>query len=868
MNDIAVSVADGGVITPSVTNGDTVNVTIGATSTLVGVTISATGERGPTGQAGPANSLSIGTVVGGSLASATITGSAPSQTLNLVLPKGDTGSQGPQGPQGPAGSNGGVSLSDSTPQSLGTASAGTSTTASRSDHVHSSPTISGISGLQAALDGKSGISHTHTASQITDRSTALVTSVNGQTGDVTVSGGSGSSYTLPTASSTTLGGVKVSGGGISISSGVLAADVTSVAGRTGSVTLAISDVSGLQSALDGKQASGTYATLVSGTVPSAQLPSYVDDVLEYANAAAFPSSGDTGKIYVALDTNKISRWSGSTYIEISPSPGSTDSVPEGSTNLYFTTARAAAAATNASNLSAGTLPAARLPSTAVTAGSYGSASAVSTFTVDASGRLTAASSTAVAIGSGAVSGLAASATTDTTNASNISSGVLPAARLPAATQTTLGAVVVGDGLAVSSGLVSSTGIVGENEAIDGGMWDAFWRTITITQQPSTQTAASGAASFSSVATVSPRGRPHYQWQKSEPGNISWTESLSSTHPFYSAASFGANKFVVIANDTISTSADGTTWTTTSFSGASYASDLFFASPRYLGSKFVAVLSGSSSYIGISDDGVSWSLKNLPGQKAWKDVAYGNGIYVAVCGDISTGNAATSSDGGDSWQSGTISALTSFGVYAVEYGAGVFVALGEGKIATSSNGTSWTERSVPSPYGGYARRDIAYGNGVFAAVGWYTVGSSVVGVAVTSPDGITWTVRSMPALKWVQVSFGNGLFIAVATNDNVNTIATSPDGINWTQRTVYRSAFWNPPVYGNGVFIMTSRFDGVTASGVAAVGAQAWSNVSGGTSATLSLSNVTNSDNGNQYRVSVSADGANSLASNAVTLLVS
>lgn len=65
--------------------------------------------------------------------------------------------------------------------------------------------------------------------------------------------------------------------------------------------------------------SGAYATLVDGKVPASQLPSYVDDVLEYANLAAFPGNGETGKIYVALDTNKTYRWSGSGYVEISPS---------------------------------------------------------------------------------------------------------------------------------------------------------------------------------------------------------------------------------------------------------------------------------------------------------------------------------------------------------------------------------------------------------------------------------------------------------------------------------------------------------------------------------------------------------------------
>lgn len=60
------------------------------------------------------------------------------------------------------------------------------------------------------------------------------------------------------------------------------------------------------------------ATLDSGgKVPSNQLPSYVDDVLEYSSLSNFPVTGESGKIYVALDDNKVYRWSGSTYVEIS-----------------------------------------------------------------------------------------------------------------------------------------------------------------------------------------------------------------------------------------------------------------------------------------------------------------------------------------------------------------------------------------------------------------------------------------------------------------------------------------------------------------------------------------------------------------------
>ena len=56
-----------------------------------------------------------------------------------------------------------------------------------------------------------------------------------------------------------------------------------------------------------------------GRVPSSQLPSYVDDVLEYASLSVFPVTGESGKIYIALDTNKQYRWSGTEYVEISSS---------------------------------------------------------------------------------------------------------------------------------------------------------------------------------------------------------------------------------------------------------------------------------------------------------------------------------------------------------------------------------------------------------------------------------------------------------------------------------------------------------------------------------------------------------------------
>lgn len=72
--------------------------------------------------------------------------------------------------------------------------------------------------------------------------------------------------------------------------------------------------------LSQKGANNGVATLDNaGKVPTSQLPSYVDDVLSFASKSGFPSTGETGKIYVAEDTNLTFRWSGTAYVEISPS---------------------------------------------------------------------------------------------------------------------------------------------------------------------------------------------------------------------------------------------------------------------------------------------------------------------------------------------------------------------------------------------------------------------------------------------------------------------------------------------------------------------------------------------------------------------
>lgn len=135
-------------------------------------------------------------------------------------------------------------------------------------------------------------------------------------------------------------------------------------------------------------ASGVASLDSGGKVPAAQLPSYVDDIVEGANLAAFPGTGETGKIYVALDTGYTYRWSGSAYVRVGANALTADEA------LKLTTARNIAITGdltwNVNFDGSGNVTAAgTLANSGVAAGTYNNvATQVRPFTVDAKGRIT------------------------------------------------------------------------------------------------------------------------------------------------------------------------------------------------------------------------------------------------------------------------------------------------------------------------------------------------------------------------------------------------------------------------------------------------------------------------------------------------
>lgn len=137
--------------------------------------------------------------------------------------------------------------------------------------------------IKSALDGKSNTGHTHDDRYYTE--SEINTKLNAK---------ANSSHTHTKSQIT------------DFPTSMPASDVYSWAKAASKPSYTIGEVSG-----------NLPASRISGTIAAANLPSYVDDVLEYASFSKFPTKGESGKIYTALDTNKIYRWSGSAYVVIS-----------------------------------------------------------------------------------------------------------------------------------------------------------------------------------------------------------------------------------------------------------------------------------------------------------------------------------------------------------------------------------------------------------------------------------------------------------------------------------------------------------------------------------------------------------------------
>ena len=176
--------------------------------------------------------------------------------------------------------------------------------------------------------------------------------------------------------------------------------------------------------------------------------------------------------------------------------------------------------------------------------------------------------------------------------------------------------------------------------------------------------------------------------------------------------------------------------------------------------------------------------------------------------------------------------------SVAYGNSTYVAVSRTSsnvAATSSDGVTWTKRTLPfvANWNG-----ICYGatSALFVAVcsDITTTGGTQIGsrFCATSPDGITWTRRAMPANQsWNAVASNGTSFVAVggdATNAATTGAASSTDGITWVAATMATSQVWNAVAYGGARYVAVGTG---TATNYDTDGAGTWTNGATVTSAT-------------------------------------
>lgn len=203
-----------------------------------------------------------------------------------------------------------VAKTTTTPKANGTAAIGSETKYAAGDHVHPTDTT-----RAAASDLTS-----HTGDTTVHITASERTAWNGKAGTSTAT--QSANGLMSSADKKKLDGVATGATANTAASATPSANGTAAVGTSAKYAredhVHPTDTTRMAASLKGT-ANGVAELDANGLVPTSQLPSFVDDVLEYNGTSAFPSTGETGKIYVDTSANKTYRWGGSSYVEISPS---------------------------------------------------------------------------------------------------------------------------------------------------------------------------------------------------------------------------------------------------------------------------------------------------------------------------------------------------------------------------------------------------------------------------------------------------------------------------------------------------------------------------------------------------------------------
>lgn len=284
--------------------------------------------------------------------------------------------------------------------------------------------------------------------------------------------------------------------------------------------------------------------------------------------------------------------------------------------------------------------------------------------------------------------------------------------------------------------------------------------------------------------------------------LGWKQNTLPAQDYWKSVTYGNGKFVCAVGSHGAYSTDGINWTETTmptgrnWQGVTYGNGKFVA---------VAYKSDKGAY---STDGITWAEMTMPISQRWQTVTYGNGKFVA----LGSGTTGVCSTDGVSWETMTMPFSGSWA--NITYGNGRFLAMassekkdsGESadtdKCAYSLDGIHWEVSVLPlTGTWGYA----SYGNNTFIAM---RDNSTVI---AHSPDAITWDYSfvSKNSINTCSI-FGGDRFIALT--NNINTWSSdrgiySFDGKSWAKFQLPSDLDWESAAYGNGRFLAFASNEG-------------------------------------------------------------
>jgi hypothetical protein len=289
------------------------------------------------------------------------------------------------------------------------------------------------------------------------------------------------------------------------------------------------------------------------------------------------------------------------------------------------------------------------------------------------------------------------------------------------------------------------------------------------------------------------------------------DSTNSIITFSHVGIASSGRFVATpSSSAIATSSlNGDTWNSYSLPSSGNWQALAAGNNRFVALKF------GSNEAAMSLDGISWTPSTLSSSRNWTAAAYGNGVFLGIASNL---NSGTFSLNGINWAATTLPTAGDSTINQwvdVAYGEGKFVVLANSNNIVADgtynpNTNTWTWASnIMDTVADSSQKDwvsIAYGNNRWVAI-------SSTGDVAYSLDSDQWYPATLPtqdgstAHSWTKIRYGQGVFFAVGTTGSrtvfgdtttgpTNFAATSPDGVTWTSRTLPVEVSWSSVAFGN------------------------------------------------------------------------